>query len=123
MKRWALGLALAGILEAAQLDLDCARPAAARDLIGRVMLSEIEWAEDVNREALWEAFGRCADRPRAESVPRGAARALCRGVRAAEGGHPGQVPADDERLRGALSGLDHVRKNRRGLDGPPWSFL
>jgi len=67
MKRWALGLALAGILEAAQLDLDCARPAAARDLIGRVMLSEIEWAEDVNREALWEAFGRCADRPRAEA--------------------------------------------------------
>jgi hypothetical protein len=61
---WAtFGLVLAGILYTAQLDMDCARPAAARDLIGRLRLAEIEWAEDVNREALWEAFGRCAALP------------------------------------------------------------
>ena len=45
------------------MDLDCAHPIVARDLIGRVRLSEIEWAEDVQREALWQAFGRCAVRP------------------------------------------------------------
>ena len=48
-----------------QLELDCSRPAASRDLIGRLRLSDIEWAEDVNREALWEAFGRCATGPAA----------------------------------------------------------
>ena len=63
MRRLALGLALVGALEGAQLDLDCSRPLAAKELIGRIRLSEIEWAEDVNREALWEAFGRCAARP------------------------------------------------------------
>jgi hypothetical protein len=63
MRRWAVGFAMVGLLEGAQLDLDCARPSAARDLIGRIMLSEIEWAEDVNREAMWEAFGRCGTRP------------------------------------------------------------
>lgn len=67
MKRWAHGLLLAGILHATQLELDCARPNAARDLIGRLMLSDIEWAEDVNRAAMWEAFGRCAARPQAEA--------------------------------------------------------
>ena len=57
-------LALAGVaLDDAPLDLDCAHPAAAKELIGRVRLSEIEWAEDVEREALWQAFGRCAARP------------------------------------------------------------
>jgi hypothetical protein len=60
MKRLALSLALVGVLEGAQLDLDCSRPLAARELIGRMRLSEVEWAEDVNREALWQAFGRCA---------------------------------------------------------------
>jgi hypothetical protein len=58
-----LGLALVGVLGGAQLDLECSRPLAARELIGRLRLSEIEWAEDVNREALWEAFGRCAAFP------------------------------------------------------------
>lgn len=62
-----LVLALAGILDGAQLDLDCAHPAAARELIGKVRLSEIEWAEDVNRQAMWEAFGRCAGGPAAEA--------------------------------------------------------
>ena len=54
-------------LDEAPPDLDCARPAAARDLIGRVRLSEIEWAEDVQREALWQAFGRCSTRPGADA--------------------------------------------------------
>ena len=57
---------LAGFLQAAQLELDCERPAASRDLIGRLMLSDIEWAEDVNRAAMWEAFGRCTAEARAE---------------------------------------------------------
>ena len=63
MRRVALGLARVGVLEGAQFDLECSRPLAARELIGRLRLSEIEWAEDVNREALWEAFGRCAALP------------------------------------------------------------
>jgi hypothetical protein len=63
MRRLRLTLALAGMLSGAQLDLDCSRPLAAKELIGRLRLSEIEWAEDVNREALWEAFGRCAALP------------------------------------------------------------
>jgi hypothetical protein len=60
-------IAMAAVLHGAQLDLDCAHPAAARSLIARTMLSEIEWAEDVNRAAMWEAFGRCAGEARAES--------------------------------------------------------
>ena len=40
-------------------ELDCASPAAGRSLVGRMMLSEIEGAEDINRAALWEAFGHC----------------------------------------------------------------
>ncbi len=67
MRAWMLGLTLTGMLQGAQLELDCARPAAARNLIGRVMLSEIEWAEDVNRAAMWEAFGRCTARARADA--------------------------------------------------------
>jgi hypothetical protein len=63
---WAAGLAVLGLLVGAQLELDCGRPAASRELIGRARLSDIEWAEDVNREAMWEAFGRCAG-PRAEA--------------------------------------------------------
>ena len=67
MRLLALMLALAAMLGGAQLDLDCAQPVAAREFIGRVRLSEIEWAEDVNREAMWEAFGRCAARPEADA--------------------------------------------------------
>ena len=63
LERLLLGLALVGLLEGAQLDLDCSRPTAARELIGRMRLAEIEWVEDVNREALWEAFGRCSRLP------------------------------------------------------------
>ena len=60
-------VALAGVTKGdAPLDLDCAHPAAAKELIGRVRLSEIEWAEDVQREALWQAFGRCAEKPDAD---------------------------------------------------------
>jgi len=61
-------VALAGVaLGDAPLDLDCSHPAAAKELIGRVRLSEIEWAEDVQREALWQAFGRCAEQPGADA--------------------------------------------------------
>ena len=65
MRRLALGLALVGAIDGAQPDLDCARPAAAQELIGRLRLAEIEWKEDVNRAAMWEAFGRCSGLPSA----------------------------------------------------------
>lgn len=60
-------IAMAAALHGGQLELDCAHPAAARSEIARTMLSEIEWAEDVNRAAMWEAFGRCASEAQAEA--------------------------------------------------------
>jgi len=57
-------LLLAGATAPAdRLGLDCAQPAAARTLVGLLMLSEIEGAEDINRAAMWEAFGRCPPGP------------------------------------------------------------
>ena len=64
MQAWWLGLALGWMLGGTQLDLDCAEPARARALIGRLQLSEIEGAEDINRAAMWNAFGRCPTGPR-----------------------------------------------------------
>jgi hypothetical protein len=66
MAGWGPGLALVFALIAAQLPLDCARPEAARDLVGRLMLSEIEGAEDNHRPAMWDAFGRCPAGPARE---------------------------------------------------------
>lgn len=48
---------------------DCERPAEARAFIARLRLAEIEGAEDIHREAMWQAFGRC---------PSGAAGGACR---------------------------------------------
>ena len=62
-----LGLVLAGLIQGSALELDCAHPRAGWTLIGQARLSEIEWAEDVNREAMWEAFGRCPPGPGAET--------------------------------------------------------
>jgi hypothetical protein len=67
MSHWVLGVALVGLVETVQLDLDCARPTAARRLIGQMKLAEIEWAEDVSRAAMWDAFGRCAALPGSEA--------------------------------------------------------
>jgi hypothetical protein len=58
-----LGLALGWT----QLEMDCVRPQQARDVVGRLMLSEIEGAEDTNRAAMWEAFGRCPSGPGASA--------------------------------------------------------
>lgn len=69
MNGWLLPLALTGLLVMAQGDLDCARPAQAKSLIAKLRLAEFEWAEDVHREALWNAFGRC---------PAGPRQAICR---------------------------------------------
>jgi hypothetical protein len=69
MNAFWLGLLLAPLIQGGDLELDCARPRAASSLIGQARLSEIEWAEDVNREAMWEAFGRC---------PPGAGAEACR---------------------------------------------
>jgi hypothetical protein len=48
---------------------DCEHPAEARAFIARLRLAEIEGAEDIHREAMWQAFGRC---------PSGAAGGACR---------------------------------------------
>jgi hypothetical protein len=56
---WILGLGLSWAATTAQLEMDCARPQQARNVVGRLMLSEIEGAEDAHRAAMWEAFGRC----------------------------------------------------------------
>ena len=62
-----IALGAAGMI--AQLDLDCARPDRGRDLIEYARLSEIEHAEDIHRDALDKALGRC---------PTGAGRVTCR---------------------------------------------
>ncbi len=59
-----VGLALVGFLMTAQADLDCAKAAQSRNYIAKLRLAEFEWAEDVHREALWNAFGRCPAGPR-----------------------------------------------------------
>jgi hypothetical protein len=66
---WLEGATLLLALLTGQIELDCARPGQARHDLGRLMLAEIEGAEDIHREAMWEAFGRC---------PAGATGAPCR---------------------------------------------
>jgi hypothetical protein len=66
---WIVGVVLTWSTSWAQLEMDCARPQQARSVVGRLMLSEIEGAEDTNRAAMWEAFGRC---------PGGSGAAACR---------------------------------------------
>jgi hypothetical protein len=60
LRGWLLWAILSGTLLGAEPDLDCARPDQARIWLGRLMLSEIEGAEDIHRAAMWDAFGRCA---------------------------------------------------------------
>jgi len=74
MSRAIIGAVLAGFLAAAPFDLDCRQPVSARELLGRIKLSEIEWAEDVNREAMWAAFGRCVALPDATACREGIER-------------------------------------------------
>ncbi len=66
---WVVGVMLGWAVSWAQLEMDCVRPQQARNVVGRLMLSEIEGAEDAHRAAMWEAFGRC---------PRGPGAAACR---------------------------------------------
>jgi len=40
-------------------ELDCGHPAQARAFIAQLQMAEIEGAEDIHREAMWNAFGRC----------------------------------------------------------------
>ncbi|MGH7367283.1 MAG: hypothetical protein ACREK9_12820 [Candidatus Rokuibacteriota bacterium] len=69
------GAVLASSLAAgANPNLDCARPAEAHRLIGRLTLAEIEWAEDVHRAAMWDAFGRCPGGAAGEACRRGERR-------------------------------------------------
>ena len=56
---WAGTVGPAGTPAAGAPELDCERPAEARAVIALLQLAEIEGAEDIHREAMWEAFGRC----------------------------------------------------------------
>ena len=107
----ALGAVPSGL---AQSDLDCARPAQGRELIARLRLAEIEGAEDIHREAMWEAFGRC---------PEGAAGTPCRTAERQrfEAEWEGLRARIEAKYRGVLS--DFERRCRgtfsRGDLGPP----
>jgi len=66
---WATGALAPGSSAALGPEQDCEHPAEARAFIARLRLAEIEGAEDIHREAMWQAFGRC---------PPGAAGGACR---------------------------------------------
>jgi hypothetical protein len=66
---WATGPLGPGAPAGLGPEQDCERPAEARAFIARLRLAEIEGAEDIHREAMWQAFGRC---------PSGAAGGACR---------------------------------------------
>ena len=72
MAGWVIWMVLGAAGMAAQLDLDCAAPDRARTLIEYARLSEIEQAEDNQRDALDKALARC---------PAGAGREACRSER------------------------------------------
>jgi len=76
MSNWLTGFLLTGALLGAQMDLDCSSPGQARAWIGRLMLSEIEGAEDENRATMWEAFGRCPPGPKAGTCREDARRSF-----------------------------------------------
>jgi len=63
MRETALAGALLAILGLAQAELECAHPARSRTLIDRLRLAELEYAEDLHREAFWSALGRCPGEP------------------------------------------------------------
>jgi hypothetical protein len=83
----------------AQLEPDCARPAQGRELIARLRLAEIEGAEDIHREAMWEAFGRC---------PEGVAGTPCRTTERQrfEAEWEGMRARIDAKYRGVLSDFE-----------------
>lgn len=59
MTRWFRGVFVLALL-AWDLELDCSQPGQGRSVLGRLMLAEIEGAEDIHRAVMLEAFGRCA---------------------------------------------------------------
>ena len=66
---WAIWPLAPGAPAALGPEVDCEHPAEARAFIARLQLAEIEGAEDIHREAMWQAFGRC---------PPGGAGGACR---------------------------------------------
>jgi hypothetical protein len=56
---WATGPLASGAPVVLGPEEDCEHPAEARAFIARLRLAEIEGAEDIHREAMWQAFGRC----------------------------------------------------------------
>ena len=66
---WATGPLAPGAPATLGPEQDCEHSAEARAFIARLRLAEIEGAEDIHREAMWQAFGRC---------PAGGAGGACR---------------------------------------------
>ena len=60
---WATGPLAPGAPAVLGPEQDCERPAEARAFIARLRLAEIEGAEDIHREAMWQAFGLCPTGP------------------------------------------------------------
>lgn len=56
---WALPFVLVGCWGVAQLDLDCAHKSRSRAQLDRILLAEIETAEDTAQAALRDALGGC----------------------------------------------------------------
>lgn len=109
---WATGLLAPGTPAAAGPDLDCEHPAESRAFIGRLRLADIEGAEDIHREAMWAAFGRC---------PPGSDGGACRTEeqrrfdarweverRAIEAKYRAVLGAFEQRCRGAISQTEQV---------------
>lgn len=59
MRWWGPPLVLVGFWGIAQLDLDCAHKSRSRAQLDRILLAEIEAAEDAAQASLREALGGC----------------------------------------------------------------
>jgi hypothetical protein len=118
-----LGLALPA--PATEPEPDCSRPAEARAHIARLSLAELEYAEDVHREAHWEALGRCALAPEPSTCRASETRrfdALWRERRAAIEARYRRL-LEDYTARCSASvtrrrGQDPRRRARRGVTAP-----
>ena len=88
-------------------DLDCGRPADASAQISRLRLAELEYAEDVHREAHWSALGRCGGGPASDGCRQAETRrhdATWRETRAAiDAKYRRMREAYEERCRAAIS--------------------
>jgi hypothetical protein len=107
MTWWFSGGLFVLALVAGDLELDCGEPGQARDILGRLMLAEIEGAEDIHRELMWQAFGRCpagrAGEPCRERERRRFDAQWDRQKRQIEAKYRGMLSDFEERCRSSIS--------------------